>query len=234
MTTPLNATNFGYFAFDTASPLLSKKDQQIALALSVVMGVFTVVIGHLIASIVYAVKQRGMKVLLAEKNDLLDKVEEAKRQAALKNEEDTSKRSLIFNCIERNFGYIFGDANILNFNGGAVFYKIESGDQINVMQHFKLPRGSSNQELLAQIKENITAIQETSDLKVDAVTRVACAIVVKTGDDRYQYFKQRSHPRDGRFGTTGTSGVGSSFPKLLGIISSEFPCRFDNEFNFLD
>lgn len=66
MAVRLNTNNFGYFAFMPSSPLLSKKDQKVALALTILMSVLTPGIGHLISSIVYAVQKSQMTPLLAK------------------------------------------------------------------------------------------------------------------------------------------------------------------------
>lgn len=64
MAVHLDANNFGYFSFSTSSPLLSEKDQKTALALSIIMGIFTFGIGHLISSFVYASQKKQMSELL--------------------------------------------------------------------------------------------------------------------------------------------------------------------------
>lgn len=66
MAVQLNVKNFGYFAFNSSSPLLSDKDQKTALALTVLMGICTFGIGHLISGITYAILKPQMNVLLTE------------------------------------------------------------------------------------------------------------------------------------------------------------------------
>lgn len=73
MSINLDVNNFGYFAFAPSSPLLSENDQKTALALTVLMGVFTCGVGHLISSIVYAVHNQEMTGLLSQINDLAQK-----------------------------------------------------------------------------------------------------------------------------------------------------------------
>lgn len=62
----LNTNNFGYFAFNPNSPLLTEKDQETAKALTVVMGIFTLGLGHLISGIVYAIQKPQMTDLLSK------------------------------------------------------------------------------------------------------------------------------------------------------------------------
>lgn len=65
MSIKLNITNFGYFAFKPSSPLLTAKGKKIALALTILMGVITPGVGHLISAIVYYNKKSKMNALLA-------------------------------------------------------------------------------------------------------------------------------------------------------------------------
>lgn len=81
MTVHLNANNFGYFAFATSSPLLSERDQNTALALSVLMGICTLGIGHLISSVVYAVQKPDMTQLLLKIDDEYKKIHKDKKDS---------------------------------------------------------------------------------------------------------------------------------------------------------
>lgn len=244
MATPLNSTNFGYFAFKPTSPLLSETDQQKALALSIVMGIFTAGIGHLISSIVYAVKQSEMNVLLAEKNMLLEKVEETRR-SVLKNLQLQLKLDEIFTSIENNFGSIMERAKIADFEGGAVIYKIQSDDEIKLLKQFRFPKFNDNMDALACIREDIAIERQAIDaklqnnnLKMDGQISVVCAIVVKKDRSKeadaplYSYFKERSRFQEDGCCSTEASGSGTSLSKVLEIIKRDFPCRFD-ESNFL-
>lgn len=58
MRATLNVNNFSYYAFHSKSFELSKKDQKMAFALSVLLGMTTFGFGHLICLIVYNIKKQ--------------------------------------------------------------------------------------------------------------------------------------------------------------------------------
>lgn len=52
----LTFDNFSYYAFHTQSERLSETDRKIALAASIIMGILTFAIGHLVCAVVYVIK----------------------------------------------------------------------------------------------------------------------------------------------------------------------------------
>lgn len=61
---PLNALTFVYFSLRPDSKLLSTQQQATALALSILMGVFTLGIGHLVCKIICEIKKHQVNELL--------------------------------------------------------------------------------------------------------------------------------------------------------------------------
>lgn len=65
MLVKLGLKNFGYFAFNPRSSLLSKQDQDRALALTIFMGIFTLGIGPAICGIVFSAQKKQLSLDLA-------------------------------------------------------------------------------------------------------------------------------------------------------------------------
>lgn len=124
MSVHLNGSNFGYFSFNPSSPLLSAKDQNTALALSIIMGIFTVGVGHLISSIVYSILKQQMSELLAKIDDTYRKSLSDKSKENNNTPDGNNLVDLQENCLA-NYAPSFR----LNFNGESLVAETLSGNQ---------------------------------------------------------------------------------------------------------
>lgn len=89
----LSCENFPYFAFHTQSERLSETDQKIALAASIIMGVLTLGIGHLVCAVVYVLKagKTDSKVSEVAQNQLQPQEEAAPPPEAAPSEESSAE-----------------------------------------------------------------------------------------------------------------------------------------------